>query len=272
MGILDKVKISNFTNFFGLSDDEYVDYEGDVERSTPNFAQPKEPSAPKASTNVRKSTPIRVESQQTPQTNTQNQGMNTRQNQQVRVQQTSRLGQTPLRQQAAPMRQAQTRPTQQMPTPKNQFAQNQPNRQVQPQTATPRIPQAVASNNNDAKVVDLQTAQSRGNGSPATKGGTGTNTRKTNETLKIAIKEPRVYSEAMDIGKILMNQNAVLVNFHLMEEHSAARCVDFFTGIVYAIEGDIQRVGSQIFLCTPANITIDGNQARSLLHEHNFDI
>ncbi|MDR0922655.1 MAG: cell division protein SepF [Lactobacillales bacterium] len=90
-------------------------------------------------------------------------------------------------------------------------------------------------------------------------------------THKIAIKEPRVYSESMEIGKLVLGDEAVLVNFHLMEEGAARRVIDFLTGIVFAVDGDIQRVGNEIFLCTPANMEIDGDTARSLLHEQNFD-
>jgi len=143
------------------------------------------------------------------------------------------------------------------------------------QTGAPRIPQAqtaIASSRPDQKVVELRSGQQRGTANVNRSTSSTTTKSASDKSLKIAIKEPRVYSEAMDIGKVLMADDAVLINFHLMEEHSAARCVDFFTGIVYAIDGDIQRVGNQIFLCTPASIQIDGNQARSLLHDHNFDL
>jgi cell division inhibitor SepF len=165
------------------------------------------------------------------------------------------------------MRQQHARPAQ-MPSPQNQFARVE--RRSYESASAPRIPQA--SSRPDTKVVDLHSA-SRASSTSNRNSSSNSNTKKKAEaTLKIAIKEPRVYSEATDIGKILMANDAVLVNFHLMEEHSAARCVDFFTGITYAIDGDIQRVGNQVFLCTPASIQIDGNQARSLLHEHNFDL
>ena len=39
----------------------------------------------------------------------------------------------------------------------------------------------------------------------------------------------------------------MLVNFTLVEEDQARRIVDFLTGTVYALDGDIQRVGNEIF-------------------------
>jgi len=88
---------------------------------------------------------------------------------------------------------------------------------------------------------------------------------------KITIIEPRVYSEAMNIAKHIIASDAVLINFHLVEEEQARRIVDFLTGTVYALDGDIQRVGNEIFLCTPSNIEIDSATAQTLAKKQLFD-
>lgn len=84
---------------------------------------------------------------------------------------------------------------------------------------------------------------------------------------KIIVMEPRVYSEAMNIAKCIIRQEAVIVNFRLVEEYQARRIVDFLTGTVYALDGDIQRVGDEIFLCTPQNMEIDGATAKDIFGE-----
>ena len=38
----------------------------------------------------------------------------------------------------------------------------------------------------------------------------------------------------------------------------AKRIVDFLSGTVYAIGGDLQKIGGGIFLCTPNNINVEG--------------
>lgn len=86
-------------------------------------------------------------------------------------------------------------------------------------------------------------------------------------TAQITIVEPRVYSEALPIAKKIVNNEAVIINFHLIEEAQARRIVDFLTGTVYALRGDIQRIGTEIFLCTPENIEIDGATAKSILQD-----
>lgn len=93
---------------------------------------------------------------------------------------------------------------------------------------------------------------------------------KTKIAGKITIVEPRVYSEAMGIAKQVIAGDAVLVNFHLIEEYQARRIVDFLTGTVYAEDGDIKRVGDEIFLCTPKGMEIEGT-AQSLVDTNMFD-
>ena len=75
---------------------------------------------------------------------------------------------------------------------------------------------------------------------------------------KIVVFEPRVYSEVQEVADLLISNQSVVLNFNRIEEDQAKRIVDFLTGTIYAINGDIQRIGDEIFLCTPNNVEIDG--------------
>ena len=97
-------------------------------------------------------------------------------------------------------------------------------------------------------------------------------TPKTNLAGKITVMEPRTYSEAMTIAKRIIAGEATLVNFHLVEEKQARRIVDFLTGTVYALDGDIKRVGDEIFLCTPTGMEIDSSTAQSFADVNMFDL
>ena len=46
------------------------------------------------------------------------------------------------------------------------------------------------------------------------------------------------------------------MNLQRIDKISAKRIIDFLSGTVYAIGGDIQRVGTDIFLCTPDNVEV----------------
>lgn len=79
------------------------------------------------------------------------------------------------------------------------------------------------------------------------------------KSSKVVLVEPRVYAEAQDIADQLKNRRAVVVNLQRIERDSAKRIIDFLSGTVYAIGGDIQKIGTDIFLCTPDNVEVSGN-------------
>ena len=75
---------------------------------------------------------------------------------------------------------------------------------------------------------------------------------------KMMLLEPRAYSESQQIADYLKNRSSVVVNLKRVTPDQAKRIVDFLYGCIYAIGGDIQKLGGGIFLCTPNNVTVDG--------------
>ncbi|WP_017380789.1 cell division protein SepF [Paenisporosarcina sp. TG-14] len=78
------------------------------------------------------------------------------------------------------------------------------------------------------------------------------------KSSKVILVEPRVYAEAQDISEHLKNKRAVVVNLQRIEKDQGIRIVDFLSGTVYALGGDIQRIGTDIFLCAPDTVEVDG--------------
>lgn len=75
---------------------------------------------------------------------------------------------------------------------------------------------------------------------------------------KVCLFEPRVFSETQDIADELKNERATLVNLSKVDQGPKKRIVDFLSGTVYAMDGDIQKVGTDIFLCTPNSVSVEG--------------
>lgn len=71
--------------------------------------------------------------------------------------------------------------------------------------------------------------------------------------------EPRAYSESQQIADHLKQKNTVVVNMKRVTADQAKRIVDFLSGTVYAIGGDLQKIGPGIFLCTPRNVSVEGS-------------
>lgn len=79
-----------------------------------------------------------------------------------------------------------------------------------------------------------------------------------NEGSKLILLEPRAYSESQQIADHLKNRHTVVVNLKRVTTDQAKRIVDFLSGCIYAIGGDLQKIGGGIFLCTPKNINVQG--------------
>lgn len=78
------------------------------------------------------------------------------------------------------------------------------------------------------------------------------------KSSKVILVEPRVYAEAQDISEHLKNKRAVVVNLQRIDKDQGIRIVDFLSGTVYTLGGDIQRIGTDIFLCAPDTVEVAG--------------
>lgn len=79
-----------------------------------------------------------------------------------------------------------------------------------------------------------------------------------NKSGKMILVEPRAYSESQEIADHLKARNSVVVNFKRVTTDQAKRIIDFLSGTLYAINGDLQKIGAGIYLCTPKNIDVQG--------------
>lgn len=87
---------------------------------------------------------------------------------------------------------------------------------------------------------------------------TAENMTMTGGTGKMILLEPRAFSESQQIADHLKKRNTVVVNMKRVTSEQAKRIIDFLSGTVYAIGGDLQKIGGGIFLCTPKNVNVEG--------------
>lgn len=88
---------------------------------------------------------------------------------------------------------------------------------------------------------------------------------------KVILLEPRSYQEVQDIADHLKVRRAVVINLQRMPKDQAKRVVDFLSGTVYAIGGDMQKLGVQTFICTPDNIDVSGTITDYLQENEQMD-
>lgn len=90
-------------------------------------------------------------------------------------------------------------------------------------------------------------------------------------TSKVVLCEPRTYNEAQEIADNIVNRRAVVINLERVDHVQAKRIVDFLSGTVYAVNGDIQKLGEQTFLCTPDNVEISGTISGNFVDENEYE-
>ena len=78
---------------------------------------------------------------------------------------------------------------------------------------------------------------------------------------KIVCVEPRAYSESQQIADHLKRKNSVVVNLKRVTADQSKRIIDFLSGTLYAIGGDLQKLGNGIYLCTPKNVDVEGRMS-----------
>lgn len=77
--------------------------------------------------------------------------------------------------------------------------------------------------------------------------------------LKVVVMQPENFEDARGIADHLKTKKPVIINLEDLDAESARRVVDFLSGAVYGLDGNIQKVSSGIFLIAPYNVSIMGD-------------
>lgn len=75
--------------------------------------------------------------------------------------------------------------------------------------------------------------------------------------MKVVIVEPKAFDDSENITNQLRDMRPVVINFENTDPHEAARIVDFVSGATFALDGKLEKIGKDIFICVPVNVTVD---------------
>lgn len=81
----------------------------------------------------------------------------------------------------------------------------------------------------------------------------------TTAQLKLVVMSPESFEDARDIANHLKNKKPVVINLESVDRSISQKIVDFLSGAVYALDGNIQKVSNGIFLIAPYNVGIMGD-------------
>jgi hypothetical protein len=87
--------------------------------------------------------------------------------------------------------------------------------------------------------------------------------------LAFELIAPEDFEVAQRIADRLRAGVPVLVDLHGCDRALAGRLTDFASGLVYALEGSLQYIGSEVLLLAPDRVDISGDEA-SAVREPGF--
>jgi cell division inhibitor SepF len=74
--------------------------------------------------------------------------------------------------------------------------------------------------------------------------------------VEIAIVRPRNFRNAATVGEYFRREIPVIINLEDMNNAEATRIIDFISGLILGLGGDIERVSRRAFLIVPADAAI----------------
>ncbi|MDD6483957.1 MAG: cell division protein SepF [Clostridiales bacterium] len=93
-----------------------------------------------------------------------------------------------------------------------------------------------------------------------------------NERANVQIITPTVFDDTRKAAEIIMNRRVLILNVTKMRDtDEAMRVVDFISGTVYGLRGNIRKVHDGIFVAAPSNIDISGDSIKDHTY-NNFNL
>ncbi len=80
--------------------------------------------------------------------------------------------------------------------------------------------------------------------------------------MKVVVIEPQSFDDVQQVANCLKEKRPVVINFEHTDAEVAHRIIDFISGTTYAIAGDIKKLGHNVFLCAPSNVSVSYTQDR----------
>ena len=77
-----------------------------------------------------------------------------------------------------------------------------------------------------------------------------------NVKVKVVVIEPKSFDDAQQVANCLREKRPVVINFENTDADAAKRIIDFISGTTYALNGEIKKVGRNVFLCAPSNVNV----------------
>ena len=73
---------------------------------------------------------------------------------------------------------------------------------------------------------------------------------------RVHVTSPSAFNDVEEVGERFRDGTPVLMNLQGASEGTAKRVLDFASGLIFGLDGTIERTGDRIFLLTPVDVDI----------------
>lgn len=77
--------------------------------------------------------------------------------------------------------------------------------------------------------------------------------------MEVCVIKPTSFEDAREVTETLLSGRAVVINFEGLDVDLAQRIIDFTCGTCVAIDGNLRKISSYIFIVTPKSVDISGD-------------
>jgi cell division inhibitor SepF len=87
---------------------------------------------------------------------------------------------------------------------------------------------------------------------------------------QVHVVEPRIFDDAQEFADRFKGGVPVIINLRQTESRHAPKILHFASGLVYGLNGRMQRVAESVYLITPFNIEVSADEKRALAERGFF--
>lgn len=88
---------------------------------------------------------------------------------------------------------------------------------------------------------------------------------------KVHVTNPTTFNDVEEVGVNFRNGVPTIMNLQGASETVAKRLLDFASGLIFGLDGRIERVGERVFLLTPVGTEVSTEERRRLTERGFFN-
>ena len=99
-----------------------------------------------------------------------------------------------------------------------------------------------------------------------------TKRRTSGNGMEVCVIKPTTFEDAREVTETLLSGRAVVINFEGMDVDLAQRIIDYTCGTCVAIDGNLRKISSYIFIVTPKSVDISGDLQDLLMTDASLEV